>query len=117
MTYATPAQRAFIRSLSGVSVESAAQDYGFAPGHALTIRDASLIIDSLKGVENVAPVNAVSAPAPAPATSLIGRTVVISAKNGVVVGEEAGKRGKINLIVRMADGSTRKTPAAFAEVF
>ena len=53
MSYATEAQRSLIRHLSGTSVEAAAQAYGFAPGHILSIDDASQMIDSLK---NPAPV-------------------------------------------------------------
>jgi hypothetical protein len=48
MSYATPAQIDLIRSLSGKSVQMAAMDYGFAPGHSLSVSDASEIIDSLK---------------------------------------------------------------------
>jgi hypothetical protein len=55
MTTATQAQRALIRNLSGQSVERAAQDYGFAPGHSLTTRDASDLIDSLKAPAATAP--------------------------------------------------------------
>ena len=48
MSYATPAQIDLIRALSGKSVQAAAMDYGFAPGHSLSISDASEIIDHLK---------------------------------------------------------------------
>ena len=48
MSYATPAQIDLIRALSGKSVQVAAMDYGFSPGHSLSISDASEIIDHLK---------------------------------------------------------------------
>ena len=47
MTYATSAQLDLILRLSGTSVQAAAMDYGFAPGHSLSVRDASDIIDHL----------------------------------------------------------------------
>lgn len=51
--FATPAQMNFIRTLAakkGLTANQAALDYGFAPGHALSVSDASSLINDLKGL-------------------------------------------------------------------
>lgn len=102
MTYATEAQKSYIRRLSGTTVEAAAQNYGFAPGAILSIADASEIIDSLKG--------STSAPAKTEvaAASMVGRDVLHAKFGRGTVTAEIKK----NLMVRFADGE-KKVPTAF----